>query len=57
MALCTRENQLDFKASESIGNCIEGWKFIIVQILFQSRFEEIVNDRKYEDRIWQNIRY
>ena len=26
-------------------------------ILFQSRFEEIVNDRKYEGRIWQNIRY
>ena len=26
-------------------------------ILFQSRFEKIVNDRKYEGRIWKNIRY
>ena len=26
-------------------------------ILCQSRFEGIVNDRKYESRIWQNIRY
>ena len=23
--------------------------------MFQSRFEEIVNDRKYEGRIWQNL--